>query len=64
MMNDCMVMYIEREIFRTITKETIMESFQNIRKKKMKLPNLSDGQLFSRTCMWYFFYFEDFQNLF
>jgi len=42
LMNDCMVTYIERGIFRTITEETIMERFQNMRKRRMELPRIGD----------------------
>ena len=36
-LNDCMVTYIERDVFETISNEDIMERFQKMKKRRMLL---------------------------
>jgi hypothetical protein len=40
-MNDCMVVYIEREIFETIENEAILQRFQKMHNRRIQLPPLS-----------------------
>ncbi|XP_039146895.1 uncharacterized protein LOC120284168 [Dioscorea cayenensis subsp. rotundata] len=41
LMNDSLVVYIEREIFATIDNEAILQRFQKMQTRRMKLPPLS-----------------------
>ena len=40
-MNDCMVVYIEQEIFETIENEVVLQHFQKMQKGKIQLPPLN-----------------------
>ena len=36
-MNDCLVVYIEKDIVRSIDNETIMQQFQNMKTRRRQL---------------------------
>ena len=40
-LNDCMVVYIEKEIFATIENEAILQRFQKMQSRRIQLPPLS-----------------------
>jgi hypothetical protein len=40
-MNDCLVTYTNKDIFKTISNEEIMERFQNIKARQEKLNKLT-----------------------
>ena len=41
-MNDCLVTYIEKEIFKTTECEEIMQRFQNIKNSQGKLSKINE----------------------
>ena len=53
-MNDCLVMYIERNVACSIDNETIMQLFQNMKTRKRQLETL---------CICVFFYYCYFQYM-
>ena len=40
-MNDCLITYIEKDIFKTIECEEIMQRFQNMKIRRRQLSKLS-----------------------
>ena len=40
-MNDCLITYIEKDIFKTIECEEIMQQFQNMKIRRRQLSKLS-----------------------
>ena len=40
-MNDCLVIYIEKDIFKTIEYEEIMQRFQNMKNRRGQLSKIS-----------------------